>query len=689
MAHAALAPASGACVVLALGTRGDVQPLALLACQLPLSRVSLVTHGEHERWLRDPLSRAGVSLVSLASPQFVGHRRLDGAGEREELLQAVLAGFSTSTGGALLVFNLFALEGAHLAEALGVGVLAVNAYEVPAMAAPASFRRQLGAEYPELLPRWAELQHWQWALLSENFGAWRCERLGLRGPPALSTPLLIAAPASLLARPGFWPESMQTTGAFLAPEGWERFAPPPALLAFLARDAAPMAAISIGSMASLGRAAVPFPRSFLRTLAEGLSMAGCRAVLLMDAASPLAAAWLAGAGEDGQCACWPHLHGFVGSVPFGWLLPRASVSLHHAGSGSTAAALAAGVPQLPLPFMFDQFFWAEKAEHIGVAPPALRRDVVLCDPRMGVAARHAAASALAAGLRAALRPDVVAAAKLHAAGVQSEAGLENGVRAAMREAARGDAVAAAAAASRLGMAIHGGGGCEAEVQHIFREVWVQDCYLAHGLASSLPPGAVVVDVGAHVGLFALRCASLFAQRGDSAAKVLALEPVSATYEALQENTRGAACITPFRTGISSSSASTALFTVWPLLLSQSTLRRAETSQAAIDRALWAGERIEVCPTMTTLASFLSTQAPPPCRIALLKVDVEMAELDVLRSAGEELARVDACVVEVHESVERGRLPAVCALLAGAGLTRQDTDHAQAGGTVLLFARRGG
>ena len=194
----------------------------------------------------------------------------------------------------------------------------------------------------------------------------------------------------------------------------------------------------------------------------------------------------------------------------------------------------------------------------------------------------------------------------------------------------------------------------------------------------------MVDVGAHVGLFALRCAALFAQRGDSAARVLALEPVSATFQALQANTRSAPCITPFRTGISSSADATALFTVWPQLLSQSTLRRSETQQSSIAPALWAGERCELFP-MTTLASFLAAHVPSHRRVSLLKVDAEMAELDVLRSAGAELARVDSCAVEVH-TVERCRLPAVAALLSGAGLTWQRTGT-QAGGTVMLYARR--
>ena len=50
--------------------------------------------------------------------------------------------------------------------------------------------------------------------------------------------------------------------------------------------------------------------------------------------------------------------GVVGSVPHDWLLPRCAVVLHHAGSGTVAAALRAGVPQVTCPCMFDQHTWA-------------------------------------------------------------------------------------------------------------------------------------------------------------------------------------------------------------------------------------------------------------------------------------------------------------------------------------------
>jgi len=56
-------------------------------------------------------------------------------------------------------------------------------------------------------------------------------------------------------------------------------------------------------------------------------------------------------------------------VPFAWLLPQCSLVIHHGGCGTVNDALHAAVPQVVCPFIFDQFFWAEKCSQLGVACP--------------------------------------------------------------------------------------------------------------------------------------------------------------------------------------------------------------------------------------------------------------------------------------------------------------------------------
>ena len=50
----------------------------------------------------------------------------------------------------------------------------------------------------------------------------------------------------------------------------------------------------------------------------------------------------------------------VESVSHEWLFPQMKLVVHHGGSGTTGAALRAGVPSIVKPFFGDQFFWADR-----------------------------------------------------------------------------------------------------------------------------------------------------------------------------------------------------------------------------------------------------------------------------------------------------------------------------------------
>jgi rhamnosyltransferase subunit B len=60
-------------------------------------------------------------------------------------------------------------------------------------------------------------------------------------------------------------------------------------------------------------------------------------------------------------------------VPFSLLLPRCAAVVHHGGIGTSAQALAAGVPQLVLPMNFDQFDNAARLVKLGVGKSLDRR----------------------------------------------------------------------------------------------------------------------------------------------------------------------------------------------------------------------------------------------------------------------------------------------------------------------------
>lgn len=74
---------------------------------------------------------------------------------------------------------------------------------------------------------------------------------------------------------------------------------------------------------------------------------------------------------------WGELHGegddmlTIGEVPHSLLLPHMAAVVHHAGAGTTAAGLRAGVPAVPVPVQFDEGFWAARLVALGVAPRAV------------------------------------------------------------------------------------------------------------------------------------------------------------------------------------------------------------------------------------------------------------------------------------------------------------------------------
>ena len=61
-------------------------------------------------------------------------------------------------------------------------------------------------------------------------------------------------------------------------------------------------------------------------------------------------------------------------VPFSQLLPQSAVLVHHGGIGSTAQALAAGIPQLIMAMAFDQPDNANRVHRLGVGDGLFRRE---------------------------------------------------------------------------------------------------------------------------------------------------------------------------------------------------------------------------------------------------------------------------------------------------------------------------
>jgi vancomycin aglycone glucosyltransferase len=163
--------------------------------------------------------------------------------------------------------------------------------------------------------------------------------------------------------------------------------------AFLAAGEPPVY-IGFGSMVD------PDPARTTRELVAAVKAAGVRAILSKG--------W-AGLGAE---ALPPEVL-TIGSVSHRALLPRVRAVVHHGGAGTTHAAVRAGVPQVIVPHILDQFYWSERMYRLGVAPAVFTR-------------KQLGARRMAEALRWCLRPEPLQRARELAAGLRTD-GVERAV----------------------------------------------------------------------------------------------------------------------------------------------------------------------------------------------------------------------------------------------------------------------
>ena len=96
----------------------------------------------------------------------------------------------------------------------------------------------------------------------------------------------------------------------------------------------------------------------------------------------------------------------IGEVNLQALFPRIAAVVHHGGAGTVTAAALAGAPQVVIPQIYDQHYWAERIHHLGIgtahAPGTPTTD------------------SLTSALKHTLQPDVAARAQSIATAVRSD-----------------------------------------------------------------------------------------------------------------------------------------------------------------------------------------------------------------------------------------------------------------------------
>lgn len=200
-------------------------------------------------------------------------------------------------------------------------------------------------------------------------------------------PVLHGFSERVVPRPRDWGAGLDVTGYWWPHETGQRL--PDEVEAFLAAGPPPV-------FVGLGSATVPDPEETGRRIVAALRAAGLRGVVQRG--------W-AGLAADGDDVLT------IGEVPHALLFPRMAAVVHHAGAGTTGAALRAGVPSVPVPVQFDAYFWASRLVALGTAPQA-------------VPLRRLTAGTLAGALRRATRDGSYAErARALAAGLAGEDGV--------------------------------------------------------------------------------------------------------------------------------------------------------------------------------------------------------------------------------------------------------------------------
>ena len=344
-------------LIAAAGSRGDVAPYTGLGAALRHAghHVAVATTEAFAPLVRD----AGLDFRGLpADPRGHGD-----ATDRRELMRTAAAfitelgqGFADAAADApdlLLLSTTTAPLGWHVAEATGtpsIGVYLQPTAPTGDFPPVVTGSRSLGRPANRLAGRFALRMTDR---VYEQAVAKLRRRLELPPESAAVTrrqreranwPVLHGFSTALVPRPADWRPGLEVVGNW-----WPHHDPsgrlPAGLEDFLTAGPRPVL-IGFGSMAAgdgerLSEIAV-----------RALRRAGLRGILQSGSAG------LAADGDDVLT---------VGDVPHALLFPRLAAVVHHAGAGTSAAALRAGVPAVPVPVGADQPFWAGRLAALGAA----------------------------------------------------------------------------------------------------------------------------------------------------------------------------------------------------------------------------------------------------------------------------------------------------------------------------------
>ena len=345
--------------ILALGSRGDAQPYAVLGS-------GLQSAGHQVRFITFESFASLVAEQGLDFHPIPGDAQAlvaDGGANMFRLVRSftkLAKGYAQSLsdfhlGKTDLIINQLpgGLYGFDLAEKYNVPMMLASVIPLtrtitmPLM----GFPRLPFPGYNKMTYHLGEQVVWQ--LFRSVINQWRTKTLGLPPLPlkgyfdligTQKIAVLNGFSEYVVPRPHDWNEHIHVTGYWFAEE--RQWQPPRDLSDFLDSGTPPVF-IGFGSMP------IKNPRQTTEMVLEALKRTRQRGILQ------------AGWGGLGNLPLPDHVFR-IEHAPYDWLFPRMAMVFHHGGSGTTAYGLRAGVPSCVIPFVFDQFYWGRRIAQLGV-----------------------------------------------------------------------------------------------------------------------------------------------------------------------------------------------------------------------------------------------------------------------------------------------------------------------------------
>ncbi len=382
------------------GSRGDVEPLVALALALQEQGAQAVVSTSADQEFVDLLARAHVELAPACMPirQWIDEARrapmpLPKLAARLIPLQYDAIDAAAAGCDAIMSTGLFPSAAAAHCVAEKRGLHYAHVAFCP-LSLPSHHHRPfprpgypLPPEVTDTRALWALNKQHMSALFAEATNTQRLA-VGLKALTDVRDPVTTDHPF-LACDPVLWPWEETELSHPLQTGAWllrDERPLPPALSAFLDAGAPP---VYVG----FGSIALPTVKESALAAMQALRARGRRIVL--------ARGWADNAPLDDASDCF-----LIGEVNQQALFRRVAAVVHHGGAGTTTTAAQAGAPQVIVPQIVDQPYWAERVAGLGI----------------GVAHDGASATvaSLSAALETALAPETSARAKTVAAKIRGD-----------------------------------------------------------------------------------------------------------------------------------------------------------------------------------------------------------------------------------------------------------------------------